>query len=211
MSDYNTTTTSPNNKRSGSGESKGSKKFTASDLLLNNTPSATSLMSEIEAPEDKGGKVNIIFFFWGIGTLLPWNAVLSCFDFFSTEMDGFKPAFIYPFAVNGFLAVTQIYMIVQGYKYTDRFKVQYAFYVGSVLIFSLPLLAHFLGSPAASFWSCFGVLLLFGIVNGCVQGQVFGLASVLPGKYIGSVMFGQGVSGIAMNSLRLVFVIFLGD
>jgi hypothetical protein len=79
--------------------------------------------SNDEVPEEKAGAANIIFFLWGIGTLLPWNAVLSCFDFFSAEMTNYQPAFYYPFAVNGFLAVTQIYMIVQGYKFSDRFKV----------------------------------------------------------------------------------------
>ena len=96
-------------------------------------------------------------------------------------MEGFQPAFVFPFAVNGFLAFTQIYMIVQGYKFSDRFKVQYAFYFAAVLTLMLVPLAHFLPTPADAFWSCFFVLLVFGIVNGCVQGQVFGLAGVLPG------------------------------
>jgi hypothetical protein len=64
------------------------------------------------------------------------------------------------------------------------------FFCGAILIFVLPFCAHYINSQEAKFWSCFGVLLLFGMVNGCVQGQVFGLAGQLPGKYIGSVMFG---------------------
>jgi len=124
-------------------------------------------------------------------------------------MPGFQPAFIYPFAVNGLLAFSQIFMVVYGYKFSDRFKVQYAFFTGTLLILSLPLLAHFLGSASQSFWSCFVVLLAFGIVNGVVQAQVFGLAGILPGKYIGAVMFGNGLSGIGANLLRLIFVIAL--
>jgi hypothetical protein len=52
-------------------------------------------------PEDKYNMVYYIFFLWGIGILLPWNAVLTCFDFFNDEMPGYKPSFVYPFAVNG--------------------------------------------------------------------------------------------------------------
>lgn len=32
--------------------------------------------------------------------------------------------------------------------------------------------------------------MFFGIINGTVQGQVFGLGGMLPGKYIGLIMFG---------------------
>lgn len=100
-------------------------------------------------------------------------------------------------------------MVVYGYKLSDQFKIEKTFYTNTLLTLSLPLLAHFLSSAAASFWSCFFVLLNFGIVNGVVQGQVFGLASLLPGKYMGAVMVGNGLSGIFMNTLRLIFVLIL--
>jgi hypothetical protein len=58
-----------------------------------------------EPPSDKGNVVNIIFLLWGIGVLLPWNAVLTCFDFFGDEMPGYNPSFVYPFAVNALNAV----------------------------------------------------------------------------------------------------------
>ena len=76
-----------------------------------------------EAPKDKGNIVNIIFLLWGIGILLPWNAVLTCFDFFSVEMPGYAPSFVYPFAVNALNAVAQVLIIIWGYKISDRVKV----------------------------------------------------------------------------------------
>ena len=63
---------------------------------------------------------------WGIGILLPWNAVLCCFDFFSLMVskvytanifqmkDAGSPAFVFPFATNGFLAITQIALLIKG-------------------------------------------------------------------------------------------------
>ena len=60
--------------------------------------------------------------------LLPWNAVLTCFDFFSDEMPGYNPSFVYPFAVNGLNAFAQILLIVYGWKISDRVKVQYVFF-----------------------------------------------------------------------------------
>ena len=40
-----------------------------------------NVLSEIEAPEDKGGVVKLIFFLWGTGVLLPWNIVMNEYDF----------------------------------------------------------------------------------------------------------------------------------
>ena len=74
-------------------------------------------------PEDVSNKVLKVFFIWGVGVLLPWNAILSVFDYLSYEMPGFEPTFIYPFAVNCFLALSQIYMILQGHKFSTRMKI----------------------------------------------------------------------------------------
>lgn len=58
-------------------------------------------------PHDEGNKVYNIFLIWGIGVLLPWNAVLSTMDFFDaetadpTKVFTLKPDFVYAFAVNG--------------------------------------------------------------------------------------------------------------
>lgn len=40
---------------------------------------------------------------------------------------------------------------------------------------------------------------------------MFGLGGILPFKYMGSIMLGNGISGIACNVLRLIFVIALPD
>jgi hypothetical protein len=41
-------------------------------------------------------------------------------------------------------------------------------------------------------------------MGGIVQGSVFGLGGMLPGKYMGAVMFGNGLSGISLNILRAI-------
>ena len=46
------------------------------------------LTSDNGPPEDKGGIVKKIFFCWGVGVLLPWNAICNEFDFFINEMPG---------------------------------------------------------------------------------------------------------------------------
>lgn len=100
-------------------------------------------------------------------------------------------------------------MILYGHRLSNRFKVQLGFFVASILIISLPFASHLNSDPGAAFWSCFFILLLFGVVNGMIQGQVFGLASILPEKYMGAVMLGNGYSGITMNVLKAVLMAIL--
>jgi len=59
-------------------------------------------------PKDTGNVVWWIFLLWGIGVLLPWNAVLSTFDYFEYETKGYSlsPSFVFPFAVNGLAVVS---------------------------------------------------------------------------------------------------------
>lgn len=40
---------------------------------------------------------------------------------------------------------------------------------------------------------------------------MFGLAGILPGEYMGAVMFGNGVSGVATNSLGMLFLAIMPD
>lgn len=42
-----------------------------------------------------------------------------------------------------------------------------------------------------------------------VQASVFGGAGFLPDQYTGAVMFGNGLSGIATNLLKVVFMLIL--
>lgn len=80
------------------------------------------------------------------------------------------------------------------------------FLAGSVLVMSLPFLAHGIDSKAGKFWSCFFVLFVYGPVNGIVQGTVFGLAGFLPAQYVGAVMVGNGLSGIACTLVEMLLV-----
>jgi len=73
---------------------------------------------------------------------------------------------------------------------------------------TLPFASHF-PADVPAFWSCFFVLFIFGFLNGVLQSQVFALAGMMPFKYIAAVMFGNGLSGIAMNILRAILQLAL--
>jgi len=122
---------------------------------------------------------------WGIGVLLPWNAVLSTMDFFDgetfKEFFSLKPDFVYAFAVNGLAVLVQIIVIIYGYKLSDRVKIQTGMFINAAIMLALPFTAHFISDPVTTFWACFVLLFIFGGVNGMVQCSVFASAGFLPG------------------------------
>ena len=122
------------------------------------------------------------------------------------------PTTTYPFAVNGLLGVSQIFMIFFGNKMSTRFKVQWQFIIAAGLVATLPFLTEYVDSKAAKYWAVFFILFVYGPVNGIVQGTVFGLASQLPPPYVGALMFGNGLSGLGTTLFSMLLVYLLpGD
>ena len=87
--------------------------------------------------------------------------------------------------------------------------VQGGFFGLSVCIVTIPFVANNLDTAYERYWTTFGILMIFGVCNTFAQGQAFGLASILPGKYIGIFSFGNGVSGIFVNLLKVILNITL--
>ena len=117
-----------------------------------------------------------------------------------------NPTTTYPFATNGLLSISQIFLIFFGKKLTTRFKVQGMFLANAIINLSLPYAAHLITNVATKFWAVFIILFIFGLVNGIVGGTIFSLAAPLPSDYVGAIMFGQGVSGIVSTLLGMVLV-----
>lgn len=75
-----------------------------------------------------------------------------------------SPQTVYPFAVNGLLLISQIWVIVYGGKYSFTLRIVSTFMISAIILVAVPLLAHIGG--AVAFWSVFAVLFVFGIVLG---------------------------------------------
>ncbi len=50
------------------------------------TEGASSDIPEIKEPEDKHGIAYLLMFLFGIGALLPWNAILTALPFFDEKV-----------------------------------------------------------------------------------------------------------------------------
>lgn len=94
-------------------------------------------------------------------------------------------------------------MFIYLYKLTYTVRILAYFIVATVVIVILPLIAKYC-SPESGFWISFAILMFFGIFAGIGQASVYAYAGMLPPKYIGAVMVGNGVSGILIGVLRLI-------
>lgn len=83
-------------------------------------------------------------------------------------MDGYQPAFAFPFAVNGLLAFTQVIMIVYNECFTDRFKLYYGFLLAFFINILIPFFSSVSSSSDFAFWTVFLVLLVFGMITGVI-------------------------------------------
>ncbi|CDW83406.1 equilibrative nucleoside transporter 1 [Stylonychia lemnae] len=169
----------------------------------NETPAYSNEIPLIKEPEDKGNVGYWLMLLFGIGALLPWNAILTALDFFEEKQSRYQPSFVFGFAVNSLLTVVQVIILLYGYKVSYVVRISGGFLVIAVLMIILPLTTNYLGSTSG-FFTDIGILVIFGAMGGIVQGSVFGLAGMLPFKYMGAVMFGNGLSGITLNILRAI-------
>lgn len=116
-------------------------------------------------------------------------------------MPNHEPASSYPFAVNFLCLIAQIFNAVYGHKFTYTKRLVPCFIVCMLTMVSLPYLGSF-SNEASAYWSCFWALFIFGWFSGVAQGAIFGMAAAFPFKYMGAVMFGNGISGIGANGFR---------
>jgi hypothetical protein len=103
--------------------------------------------------------------------------------------------------VNGLNFFVQVFIIIYGSKISYNIRVSFSFAILAVLMIVLPLITNAL-DPDAGFAASMSILVVMGILSGMVSGTIFGLGGMLPRKYMGALMFGQGFSGVIINILR---------
>ena len=80
------------------------------------------------------------------------------------------------------------------------------FFIISILMIVLPLTTNAL-DPDPAWAADLIILVIFGFFGGIVQSSSYGIASMLPPKYMGAVMFGNGFSGIILNVVRAITIV----
>ena len=143
----------------------------------------------------------------GIGSLLPWNAIISEFDFFIHYQKGHSPQTLFPninFALN--LAVQ---LILLSSKSCISYKSQLLLsqIIPAIGMFLLPFCVILLPADMSFYVSC-GIMVFVGSANALASSSIFGLASFFPVNNVIAVGAGQGYAGILLNILRYIILYF---
>jgi hypothetical protein len=163
-------------------------------------------MEELSSVAPKGNfGIQLIFIFFGIASLLGWNALLTKLDFFMYYLEGMKPSTSFSF-LNFILNIFfQLILIIKK----DLFSLKCQLITGIIgsifFLIAIPLSTMFL--PADSLLNYLitgGLVVLMGIINALASGGFFNYVSYFPLKYIVSFSAGQGFSGITMNILQFI-------
>jgi Nucleoside transporter len=123
-------------------------------------------------------------------------------------MHEYDPASVFGFAVNGLLIFTSVGTMIYGHKLPYVTRIAGGYLIIGALMIVLPLVTNALESGAA-FGVVISILVVFGVVGGIVQASTFAMGGMLPGKYMGGIMLGQGLSGIILNLCRILTLIII--
>ena len=149
------------------------------------------------------------FVYWiclllGCGTLLAYNLLITCADYFTSEFQSHPDIMFYIVPAS---ACTQviflIVMILHGHKFSFTSRIISAFLLSSIAIGLLPIFVHDL-SETQSFWIVLAISSFIGITTAILQSSIIGFCNFLPSSYIQISFGGQAMSGITACVIRII-------
>lgn len=117
---------------------------------------------------------------------------------------------MFGFAVNGLLVFTSIANMIYGHQFSYVLRISGGYLITAALMLVLPLTTNALEAGSA-FAADISILVVFGVIGGVVQSSTFALGGMLPGKYMGAIMLGNGLSGITLNVCRAITLAAIPD
>lgn len=169
-----------------------------------------------EGPRDPGMVVYVIFVLQGMGMLLPWNMFMNAKAYFDQyklgkEYTG-QSLYIAVQFINFVTFVSQLpnvafnwLNIFLRFGGTPHRKIMLAMIVQAIIFLFTVVLAmmdtrHW---PVVFFALTMISVFISNIATAYYQNNTFGVASILPGKYIGGVVIGQQLSGVLSSLIDI--------
>mmetsp|Transcript_86418 Transcript_86418/g.137189 ORF Transcript_86418/g.137189 Transcript_86418/m.137189 type:complete len:299 (+) Transcript_86418:28-924(+) len=159
-----------------------------------------SLLVTME-PRDSFCVVYLIMLIQGVGTLLPWNMFITAHAYFAQKLKGSAWAHDFEnyFSVAAMAPNLIMFLINTLFKHKVSLQVRM---LTSVCIMTLCfVLTTALVVVDTSNWTnqffmvTIGTIILINMFSAVYQGGLFGVCGMMPPKYTGAVMTGQGVGG----------------
>ena len=155
-----------------------------------------------EEPKDKGNIAYYIFLLFGIGGLLPWNAIITAIYFFSEAFPSHDPAFDFTLILNSLNFIFNFVNMFTIRLIPLKFRLVVSLLAIFGLLWSMPFISNYL-SESKGWLSIIIIIVAMGVANSFAQVGIYGFAGVFPPKYTGAVMIGNGLSGLSMNIFRM--------
>eukprot|EP01084_Bolivina_argentea_P062608 114498_1 len=155
-------------------------------------------------PKDHGYFVYWICLLLGCGTLLAYNLLITCADYFNAEFPNHNDIMFYIVPASAFTQLLfLVLMILYGHKFSFTTRIVSSFLLSSIALGILPIVVHHL-SQTAGFWIVLAISAFIGITTAVLQASVIGFCNYLPSSYIQLSFAGQAMSGITACIIRII-------
>lgn len=176
--------------------------------------SASSKSIEVTGTSSDKLFIKICFIFFGVGTLLVFNFIISDIDFFkhfqgTTKRD---PSVVFPFLNFCLNILFQFILICKKKMFSYKLQLIFSFIFQIISLVLIPV--SVLCFPRkeesdVSFYITCVIVFLQGFATAVCTSSVMGLASYFPVGNIVALSIGQGMSGLLANILKYLTLIFL--
>lgn len=165
-------------------------------------------MTEMENKQKK--EVETSFLLLGLGSLLPWNAILSQLDFFMFYQKDHHPEIVFG-NINFCINLTLQFILLttkRRFSYKTLFYFSLCGYMFSLIF--LPISAIYF-PPNLGFKISCAIIFINGFSNAVISSSMFGLVSFFSIENVIAVGTGQGISGILMTLIRYAILLFIDE
>ena len=155
-------------------------------------------------------QVEFAFLILGIGNLLPFNAIISVFDFFMKFQTDYTPQITFPninFALN---CGGQLFLLCASGLLSTKFMLYFSQIATMLSLALFPFVVVNYPQHISFPISCL-LIVVNGLSTAFSSSSLFGMVSFFPLKCVVALGTGQGLSGIVINVLRYIILIFLGE
>jgi len=163
---------------------------------------SSSILSD-GSPADKNSKAYYVLVLVGTGLLLPWNAVLTAFDYFSTTYGSWTNLSV-PLLNQAANLAFMLLMVKYGSKFSFTRRIVSTLMIYIVCLLAIPCLSFLADDhKTVALVMTFAIFMILGATCAILQASLFGLCGSLPPVYTNAIMAGSAVSGVLMNVLMM--------
>lgn len=152
-------------------------------------------------------KLKLYFLLLGVGSLLPWNSMLTVMDFIKKYQEKYKPDTYYAFFKFLSNIILQSILLFKKDLFSYKSLLIFSYTASAFSLILLPIVVKFLDNLTGYIISVFIVVIL-GLKSATCSFALFGLVSFFPKDVIIITSTGQGFSGIIMNIIEMIIKIF---